>query len=91
LELLYMDTDDGVKVTNSGTVLADRSLNAIVLLGFAFIAVFTYFSTTIVLPVAFLVAFPAYAVRYVPFIPFDGPDRIVFVVYFLAIGVLIAH
>jgi hypothetical protein len=86
-----MDKDDGVEVTNTGTVLADRSLNPIVLLGFAVIAAATYLSTTIVLPVTFLVAFLAYAVRYVPFIPFDSPDRTVFVAYFLAIGVLIAH
>lgn len=62
-----------------------------ILLGFAGIAAATYFSTTIFLPMTLLVAFPAYAVRYVPFIPFDGPDKIVIVVYFLAIGVLIAN
>ena len=77
------DTTSSLRKTNL--------LDAVVLMGFGIVTVATYFSTTIVLPISFLVAFPAYAVRYVPVIPFDGPDRTVFVAYFLAIGVLIAH
>lgn len=66
-------------------------LDVLVLLGFAVMAVATYFLTTITLPISLLVAFPAYAVRYISRIPFDGPDKVVFIYYFLAVGVLIAH
>lgn len=66
-------------------------IDAAVLAGFVSIAAALLLlgGGSIVLLVTFVVAFSLFVVRYVPGVRYDGPDKIFFLYYFVAVGLLI--